>query len=71
MLYKLTPVLRYHAVTNQYCYILCMDRTNWRYDNNGVNYLMVSVIWKNMSIPIVWTCLKKYGDNLNTKNELR
>lgn len=47
-------------------YELCMDRTNWEYGASHINYLVVSIAWQGVSIPIAWTCLDKKGGNSNT-----
>ena len=51
-------------------YTLCMDRTNWKFGANHVNYLVVSVAWQGASIPIAWTCLDKSGGNSNTSERI-
>ena len=51
-------------------YILCMDRTNWKYGKKDVNYLVVSIAWQGASIPIAWTCLDKKGGNSNTEERI-
>jgi len=40
---------------------LVMDRTTWCYGKKPINLLVVSVIWNNASIPIVWETLAKKG----------
>jgi len=51
-------------------YTLCMDRTNWEFGRQHINYLVVSIAWQGASIPIVWTCLDKQGGNSNAKERI-
>jgi hypothetical protein len=46
-------------------YRLCLDRTNWKYGAANINILMLSIAYKGMAIPILWTMLPKRG-NSNT-----
>lgn len=46
-------------------YRLCLDRTNWKYGVANINILMISIAYKGMAIPILWTMLPKRG-NSNT-----
>lgn len=47
-------------------FILAMDRTNWKFGNKEINYLVVSVVYESTSIPLVWKELNKKG-NSNTE----
>ena len=47
-----------------------MDRTNWKYGKKDVNYLVVSVAWQGVSIPIVWQCLDNKGGSCNTQQRI-
>jgi hypothetical protein len=49
-------------------WILTMDRTNWDFGKTPINILMVSVIWKGMGIPLIWTLLPSAG---NSKTAMR
>ncbi|WP_345195853.1 IS4 family transposase [Kistimonas scapharcae] len=51
-------------------YTLCMDRTNWQYGSQHINYLVVSVAWQGASIPVAWICLTKYGGNSSAKERI-
>ena len=44
---------------------LCMDRTNWKFGKIHINYLVVSIAYKGVSIPFVWRLLtdKKRGNS--------
>ncbi len=46
-------------------WVLAVDRTNWEFGKTTINILMVSVIWNDMGIPLIWTLLPKAG-NSNT-----
>ena len=47
-------------------WVLAMDRTNWEFGKTTINILMISVIWKGMGVPLIWTLLPSAG-NSNTK----
>ena len=51
-------------------YTLCMDRTNWKFGAQHVNYLVVSIAWQGASIPIAWICMDKSGGNSNTSERI-
>ena len=36
---------------------LCMDRTNWKFGKIHINYLVVSIAYKGVSIPFIWCLL--------------
>lgn len=42
---------------------LIIDRTNWWFGGSPINYLMLSVKYKNVSIPLFWVALKKCGNS--------
>ena len=44
---------------------LCIDRTNWKFGQTHINYLVISVVYGKNSIPIVWKLLtdKKCGNS--------
>jgi hypothetical protein len=46
-------------------YRLCFDRTNWKYGKANINFLMISIAYRGVAIPIMWTMLPKRG-NSNT-----
>ncbi len=50
---------------------LCLDRTNWKFGQTNINILMLSVVYKGVSFPIMWTMLAKRGNsNSHERNEL-
>lgn len=53
-------------------YVLAMDRTNWEFGRNTINFLAISIIAGKVSIPVVWTVLPKKtkGGNSNTKQRI-
>jgi len=42
---------------------LAMDRTNWKFGQSNINYLVLSVCYKRMAIPLFWTLLDKRGNS--------
>lgn len=38
-------------------YALSLDRTNWKFGNCNINILFLSVIYRGLSLPILWTIL--------------
>jgi hypothetical protein len=40
-----------------------MDRTNWKFGKMDINILMISVAYKGISIPLLWTLLPKRGNS--------
>lgn len=47
-------------------FIIAIDRTNWQFGSKNINFLVASIIYGNMSIPIAWQLLDKKG-NSSTK----
>ncbi len=45
---------------------LIMDRTNWKFGKTSINFLVLSVNWKNLAIPIYWIMLDNKGGNSNS-----
>jgi len=45
--------------------ILALDRTNWKFGRIDINILMLTVAYKGIALPLMWSCLKKRG-NSNT-----
>lgn len=45
--------------------VLILDRTNWKLGTFDVNILMLSIAYKGISLPLMWSCLPKRG-NSNT-----
>ncbi len=44
-------------------YTLILDRTNWEFGKAKINFLMLSVNGNGWSIPILWSLLRKKGNN--------
>ena len=38
-------------------YSLTLDRTNWKFGQTNINILVLGVIYKGMSLPLLWTFL--------------
>lgn len=50
-------------------WVLAMDRTNWHFGRSIINFLMISVEWDGIGIPLIWTLLPKEG-NSNTAERI-
>jgi hypothetical protein len=44
-------------------WVLAMDRTNWEFGQTAINILMISVMWRGMGIPLIWTLLPTAGNS--------
>lgn len=44
-------------------YRLSLDRTNWKFGQTNINILMLSITYKGVGIPIMWTMLNKRGNS--------
>lgn len=51
-------------------WVLAIDRTNWKFGKTTINILMVSVVWNNLGVPLLWTLLPTEG-NSKTKARTR
>ncbi len=50
-------------------WLLCLDRTNWKFGKLDINILMLAVARKGVAIPLFWTFLGKRG-NSNTQERI-
>jgi hypothetical protein len=48
---------------------LSMDRTNWQWGKTDINILMLSVVYKGIAFPVLWSLLDKAG-NSNTAERI-
>lgn len=55
LLYKMLPM--------QGPFSLTLDRTNWKYGQQNINILFLGIIYKGMSLPILWKFLDKKGNS--------
>lgn len=62
LLFKLLPVSG--------PYQLSMDRTNWKFGQFNINILVLGVIYKGMSLPILWTFLGDKRGNTDQKERI-
>ena len=46
-------------------WVLCLDRTNWKFGEVNINILVLAIAYKGAAIPVFWTFLDKRG-NSNT-----
>jgi len=44
-------------------WVLAMDRTNWDFGRATINFLMISVEWNGIGVPLIWTLLPKTGNS--------
>ena len=48
-------------------FVIAIDRTEWQLGTAWVNVLMLSVGYKNISIPLFWTVLEEKGCSDNAE----
>ena len=46
---------------------LALDRTNWKFGKLDINILMLTVAYKGIALPLMWSCLKKRGNSNTTE----
>lgn len=49
-------------------YLLLMDRTNWKWGQQDIKFLILSVYWRTFSFPLAWTLIPH---SANSKSEQR
>ena len=49
---------------------LIIDRTNWMFGKTDINYLVLSIRWQNIAIPIYWIMLNNNGGNSSSKQRI-
>jgi hypothetical protein len=49
---------------------LAVDRTNWGFGKTTINFLMISIVWNGMGVPLIWTLLPSAG-NSDTATRIR
>lgn len=42
-------------------FVISVDRTDWYLGTTPLNILMLSVVWKGVAFPLLWTVLEKKG----------
>lgn len=63
--------LVYSLLPSKPPYRLCLDRTNWKFGSTDINILMISIAWKGLGIPILWSILPKAGNsNFSERRQL-
>lgn len=50
---------------------LIIDRTNWKFGDTSINYLMLSIRWQNIAIPIHWIMLDNNGENSSSQDRIK
>jgi hypothetical protein len=48
-------------------WVLAMDRTLWDFGRTTINFLMISVEWNGIAIPLIWTLLPKTGNSSSSE----
>jgi hypothetical protein len=51
-------------------YILALDRTNWKLGSKNINALVLSMVYREVAIPLCWVFLDKQG-NSNTSERIK
>ncbi len=44
-------------------WVLCLDRTNWKFGKTNINILMLAVAHQGVAIPLIWALLDKQGNS--------
>jgi hypothetical protein len=44
-------------------WVLAIDRTNWEFGRANINFLMLSVEWNGIGVPLLWTLLASAGNS--------
>jgi hypothetical protein len=50
-------------------YTLALDRTNWKVGAVDINILMLSIVYRGIGFPVVWSVLPKAGNSETTERE--
>jgi hypothetical protein len=50
-------------------YTLALDRTNWKVGVIDINILMLSIVYRGIGVPVVWSVLPKAGNSETTERE--
>ena len=43
--------------------VLCMDRTNWKFGQVSINFLVIAIAYNKIALPIAWVNLEKDGNS--------
>jgi len=49
---------------------LIIDRTNWKFGRVAINFLVLSLRWHNIAIPIYWVMLNNKGGNSSSQQRI-
>jgi Transposase DDE domain len=50
-------------------YILCMDRTNWKFGKLNINFLTIGIAYLGYALPLGWVNLEKAGNSNSVERE--
>jgi hypothetical protein len=48
---------------------IVIDRTNWEFGVNNLNFFVAAIVYDNISIPIAWLLLDKKGNSSTTERQ--
>ncbi len=52
-------------------YLLALDRTNWEFGRQTINFLVFAIVIGKVSVPIIWTVLPKKSKGGNSQQKQR
>lgn len=61
--FNLISRLIFKLLPEQPPFKLSMDRTNWKFGTVHINILMLSVVYKGVAFPLIWSLLPKAGNS--------
>ena len=67
---SLIPLLVVRLLPLEAKWVLCLDRTNWKFGTVNLNFLVLAIAYQGMAVPLYWSLLDKRG-NSNTKERIR
>jgi hypothetical protein len=50
-------------------YTLALERTNWKVGTVDINILMLSIVYRGIGFPVMWSVLPKAGNSDTTERE--
>jgi len=48
-------------------WVLTLDRTQWQFGRVDINFLVLGIVWRGVSWPVLWTLLPKRGNSNTTE----
>lgn len=65
----LIAILIYSLLPHDPPYSLAMDRTNWKFGQTNINFLVIAIVYDGVAFPILFKLLPKFG-NSSTKERI-